>query len=502
MVCPSDNRRLSPVAPPVQLETPLTEQTLTDRPQTGTDPHDPGRKPRLALAIILTCQLMLMLDATVMNVALPRIHTDLHFSATGLAWVLDAYTLTFGGLLLLGGRLGDLAGRRRVFVAGITVFTIASLAGGLATSAAWLLTARVVQGIAAAAAGPSALALLTSTFTEQKERIRALAVFSGISSAGFAIGLIVGGLLTEWANWRWVMFINVPLGIAAVALAPRYLRQPPQHQARLDLPGAVTATTGTGALVYALIHAATAGWSDPVTVVTLAGGTTVLVIFALIQARTAQPLVPLHLFADRNRTAAYLNFLLGPAAGMSMFFFLTQFLQEVRGYSALETGFAFLPMAAIVFAISRLIPRLLSRFGPKPIALTGTILMASGLAWLTQLTTTSTYATDLLGPMVLIGLGMGLAFSPLNVLIMSTVPSRDAGAASGTLQMMQQVGATLGLAVLVTVYGTAARHAHAHPMVSGMTTAFLAATLIAVVTVLVAMTFRPLPTPAAEEVRS
>ncbi|MFB8282173.1 MFS transporter [Nocardia colli] len=447
----------------------------------------------LVLVTLLTCQLMIILDITVMNVALPRIRTDLEFSATGLSWVMNAYTLVFGGLLLLGGRAGDLFGRRNLFIAGTTLFTLASLAGGLAPSATWLLVARVVQGIGAAMAGPSTLALLTTTFSEPKARMRVLALFSGMSSAGFAIGLILGGLLTEWLSWRSVLFINVPFGLVVVLLALRYLPDAVRQPARLDLPGAVTATGGVAALVYGFISAASNGWSNETTDISLAAGVLLLVAFVAIELRTAQPLLPLRLFTDRNRAAAYANMFLGPMAGMSMFFFLTQYLQEVRGLSALATGFAFLPTAVLMFTMIRLIPRLLPRFGPKPVTLVGTALMGSGLALLTQLRTDSGYFPLLFVAMVLMGFGIGLAFSPLNVIIMSSVPPSDAGAAGGALQTLQQTGSALGLAILVTVFGTAARGATGTPqqvLVSGTTTAFAVAVGIAVLTFLVALTFR------------
>jgi EmrB/QacA subfamily drug resistance transporter len=445
---------------------------------------------------------MIILDITVMNVALPRIQADLHFSPTNLSWVMNAYTLVFGGLLLLGGRAGDLLGRRRMFIGGVALFTVASLAGGFATSAGWLLAARVAQGLGGAAAGPNTLALITSTFTEARERIRALAVFSGVASGGFAIGLIVGGLLTDAISWRWVMFINVPFGIAVVLLAPRHLPEPrlsdttQRRPGRLDLPGAVTATFGVAGLVYAFIRAASEGWSDRATLAALAAGLILIAAFVTIEVRAREPLMPLRLFADRNRATAYLNFFIGPMAMMGMFFFLTQFIQEILGLGPLATGFAFLPMAASMFALTRFIPRLLPRFGPRRMAVTGTTLMIAGLVLLTRLSEASDYTSGLLAPMVLMGVGAGLAFAPLNVIIMSTVEPQDAGAAGGVLQTMQQVGSTLGLAVLVTVFGTAARHSAAdgatahHILVTGMTTAFVASTIIALCTLAVATTFK------------
>jgi EmrB/QacA subfamily drug resistance transporter len=474
----------------------LSQHTLSQRaPARPT----PAGRPGLALPIIVTCQLMLMLDATVMNVAIPHVRTDLGFSTAGLAWVLNAYTLVFGGLLLLGGRAGDLFGRRRLFLAGVAVFTAASLLGGLADSAGWLIVARILQGLGAAAAGPNTLALITSTFTEPRERMKALSVFSGVASAGFAIGLIVGGLLTEWFSWRAVLFINLPFGLAILALAPRYIAEPPRHPARLDLPGALAATAGVAGLVYGFIRAAQAGWSDPRALAAIGAGVVVLAVFLWTEVRTREPLMPLHLFADRNRAAGYLNFFFGPMAMMSAFFFLTQFLQDVSGYSSLATGFAFLPLAVTLFTMSRLMPRWLPTYGPKPFAIAGTVLMVAGLVWLTQLTPSSSYATGLLVPMLVLGLGGGLAFAPLNVVIMSTVRPADAGAAGGVLQTMQQVGSTLGLAVLVTVAGSASRStaaaggAPADVLVDGMTSAFTMSAIFASLTVVVALTFRRLP---------
>jgi EmrB/QacA subfamily drug resistance transporter len=457
--------------------------------------HD---RPRLALALIVTCTLMLILDTTVMNVALPRIRSDLGFSATGLAWVMSGYTLSFGGLLLLGGRAGDILGRRRVFLAGIALFTVASLVGGLAPSAGWLLAARVAQGVGAAAAGPNTIALIATTFTDARERVRALTLMSAVASGGFAVGLIAGGLLTQVGSWRWVLFINVPFGAVALVLTPRFVREPARHPARLDLAGAILATAGVAALVYGLLHAAAAGWSSSRTVVPLVAGGAFLAAFVAVEARTPAPLLPLRLFADRNRAAGYANFFLGPAAMMSTFFFLTQFLQNLRGYSALATGFAFLPMAAGIFGMTRLVPRLLGRAGPKPLVVTGSLLTVAGLLWLTRLHPGTHYLTGILGPMAVLGIGIGLGFVPLNPVIMGAVPPADAGAAGGVLQTMQQLGGTLGLTVLVTVYGSVLRGGDGGPatIVHGMTTAFALAAAIAAVTVLVAFTFRkPVPAP-------
>jgi EmrB/QacA subfamily drug resistance transporter len=468
----------------------VAEQTVDYRIDQQAQPRHAlvrGR-PGVALAVIVTCQMMFILDVTVMNVALPTIRTDLHFSATGLSWVLNAYALSFGGLLLLGGRAGDLLGRRRLFVVGVALFTLASLLGGFATSAAWLLAARTLQGIGAAIAGPNALALLTTTFTEARERIRALSIFSAVASGGFAIGLIVGGALTEWGSWRWVLFINIPFGLAVALLAPRVLRADrPADQARraghLDLPGAVTATAGTTALVYGFIRAAGGGWGDRLTIGTVAAAIVLLGGFVWIETRAGRPLMPLRLFAERNRAIGYLNFLVMPAGMLAVFFFLTQFLQEVLRLSPMRTGFAFLPMAVVMFAVVRTLPRLIPRFGPKPIIITGAALLLIAFAWLTRISAGSTYAAALLGPMVLLGFGAAFAGSPLNVVIMSGVRPEDSGAASGILQTMQQVGGSLGLAIIVNVFGAAIRHSaqQAAPAVlaHGMAVAFTAAAVFA-----------------------
>jgi EmrB/QacA subfamily drug resistance transporter len=405
---------------------------------------------------------------------------------------MNAYTLVFGGLLLLGGRLGDLFGRRRVFLAGVAVFTVASLAGGLADSAGLLIAARIVQGLGAAAAGPSTIALIISTATDPQVRVRALSLFSAVGSSGFAVGLILGGLLTEWLTWRAVMFINVPLGLVVLAFGARHIAEPARHPARLDLPGAATATLGVGALVYGFIRAAEAGWGSPTAVWPIVAGAVLVVAFVVLQARVAHPMLPLRLFADRNRAAGYANFFLGPLSMMASFFFLTQFLQEISHYGALTTGLAFLPMAVSIFAMSRLVPVLLPRTGPKPVAATGTLLMAAGLAGLSQLSAGDGYVAAVLGPMLLMGIGGGLAFSPLNVVIMATVPPEDAGAAGGVLQTMQQLGATLGLAILVTVAGSASRGVAGSAdevLVAGMSAAFAAASGIALLTFAVALTF-------------
>lgn len=417
----------------------------------------------IALAIIVTCQLMLVLDGTVVNIALLKIENALHFSATTLSWVLNAYMLAFGELLLLGGRAGDILGRRRVFMAGITLFTAASLLGGIAMSAAWLVAARAAQGVGAALAAPSALAFIATTFPEGPQRNRALALYSAVASAGGSLGLLLGGMLTSWTSWRWVLFINVPIGVAVVLLAPRFIEEHERRRGQLDLAGALTSTLGMTALVYGFIRASSTGWSDGMALGMFAIAIVLFALFLVIEARAGQRLMPLRLFANRNRASAYLNMVLFVATLFSVFFFLTQFMQDVLGFSPLITGVAFLPMTLAMFTTVRTIPRLLPRFGPTWIMVVGATLMTAGILWLAQISATSSYAANIFVPTVLLGVGVGCSVLPLNVTILAGVRQAESGAAPGALQTMQQVGGSLGLAILVTVFGTASRDAASHP---------------------------------------
>ncbi len=425
-----------------------------------------GRRPRpgLALAIIVACQMMIVLDATVVNIALPHIQASLHFSATNLAWVINAYTLAVGGLLLLGGRAGDILGRRRMFIGGIALFTLASLLGGFATSSWWLLAARAAQGIGAAGAAPGALSLIATTFEEGPARNRALGIFSAVAATGGSLGLILGGLLTSWASWRWVMFINVPIGLAVVALAPLYIRESERQPGRFDLAGALTSTVGMASLVFGFIRAATFGWGDGLCRLALGVAIVALALFLTVEVRVSHPIVPLRLFANRNRAGAYLSILLLPATMFGMFFFLTQFVQDVLGFSPITAGLAFLPLTLAIFTASRIVPRLVPRFGPRPFLVAGAVLIIGGMAWLTQITADSSYVSGLLGPMLLFGIGAGCSFMPLTMTILSGVQRHESGAASGLLQTMQQTGASLGVAILVTIFGTASRDAAQHPL--------------------------------------
>ncbi|KJE20587.1 Major Facilitator Superfamily transporter [Frankia torreyi] len=409
------------------------------------------RRMKIALGVIVACQLMVIIDATIVNIALARIQSSLHFSASSLAWVQSAYSLAFGGLLLLGGRAGDVFGRLRLFIGGLALFTLASLAA-----------ARAAQGVGAALAAPASLALLATTFTEGPERRRALGVFSMIAGLGLTLGLILGGLLTT-ASWRWVFVINVPVGIAVIALARPFLNETPRHPARFDVAGAIVSTAGMTSLVYGFIRAASEGWSDSLTVVTLAVGVVFLLGFLFVEARAEQPIMPLRLFAERLRAGAYTNMLLMSAAMGSFFFFLSIFLQKVLDLSPLRTGLAFLPMALVQFGGARTAPKLVARFGPKTITAVGTASALVSAVWLTRLDGASSYPGGVVGPLILLGLGIGLAFMPLNMVILAGLPPRDTGSASGLLQCLQQIGLAVGIAVLTTVYGTSLRNSADHP---------------------------------------
>ena len=354
--------------------------------------------PGVALVIMLSAQLMIILDMTVVNIALPHIQAGLHFSAAGLSWVLNAYTLTFGGLLLLGGRAGDILGRRRMFLAGIALFTVSSLAGGLATTAWWLLTARALQGVGGALASPAVLALVVGSFPEGRERTRALGIYSAVAMGGASLGLVLGGVITEWASWRWVLFINVPVGIAVIAITPLFITESPRQPGRFDVTGAVTSIAGMTALVYAFIRAASDGWSDRLTLAAFAVAAVMLAAFLLTESRARQPITPLRLFTSPARAGSYLARLLLVAGMFGMFFFLTQFVQDILGFSPLAAGFAFLPMTLTVFAVSRAAPRLLPRFGPTRLMVAGMLPVIGGMAWLAQVSTQTTYLGRRPGP--------------------------------------------------------------------------------------------------------
>ena len=424
------------------------------------DDHMPNAPRRLGIALLVICtaQLMVVLDATIVNIALPSIRDDLGFRPENLQWVLTAYTLAFGGFLLLGGRAGDLLGRRRVFVAGIWLFSFGSLAGGFAWSETTLLVARAVQGLGAAIAAPTALSLIATEFPEGKPRNRAMGIYAAMSGAGAAVGLILGGILTEF-DWRWVFFVNVPIGIFVALVAPRVLTETDRHKGRFDLPGALTATAGLVLLVYGLTHVATqvatqgasGAWTDPQSLLLLGLAAVLLVSFVAIEAKSEHALMPLRIFENRNRAGAYGIMLILGAAMFAMFFYLTLFVQTVLGYSPIKAGFAFLPVSVCIIVSAGTASQLITRVGAKPLALTGTAMTAIGMGWLSQIQPDSSYVTGLLGPMVVFALGLGLTFMPLTLAAVSKIGEGDAGIASGVLNTTQQIGGSIGLAVLTTV---------------------------------------------------
>ncbi len=509
---------------------PANQENTTSLPveasqEVGTSPvntanraNGKARLPRdrrnITLAVVLCAQLMIVLDLTVVNVALPSMATGLHLSATGLSWVLNAYTLTFGGLLLLGGRAGDVFGRRNVFMAGLALFTLASLTGGLATSPAMLLAARAVQGVGGAIASPAVLATIVSSFPEGRERIRALGAFTAVAMGGASLGLVIGGMLTQWASWRWVFFVNVPVGAVVIAVTPRLLARSHRLAVKLDVAGAFTSTAGMSALVYAFINAASDGWANATTIGAFTAAVVLLGLFGVIETRAAEPITPLWLLRDRSRAASYVARLLLVGGMFGMFFFLTQFVQDVLGFTPLQAGLAFVPMTAALLAMSRLAPRLVPRFGGKPLLVGGLIPVVVGMAWLSQVTPGTTYFPGILIPMLLLGTGMGFAFVPLTMASLAGVPPQDPGAAASMVNVMQQVGGALGLAILVTIYGSARRAAASHPLpgasaleqarhvlVHGMATSFASASIFDAIALLVVIVAIRMVRPGAPAVQ-
>ena len=418
-------------------------------------PRAAATRARLGLAIILTVQLMVVLDATIVNIALPGMARDLHLSPASLSWVITAYTLTFGGFLLLGARAGDLLGRKRVFMAGIGLFSVSSLLGGLAPNADLVIAARALQGLGGALAAPSALAFLMVMFPEGRERLRALGYYAAVSVGGGAVGLVLGGLLTQFGSWRWVLFVNVPVGVAVVVLARIFLSETPRRSGHFDLLGALTATIGATSLTYGFVRAASNGWGDPLTISALALGAALLTLYVALERRASEPITPLSLFSDRGRNASYGARLLLAGAMLGMLFFLTQFAQLVLRYGPLETGLAFLPFTVSLFATSQLSARRLTpRYGGRVVMVVGLSLSTLAMLLLSRLTGTSGYL-EMLVPVMLFGGGNGLAFVPLTSASLAGVRQEDAGAASGLINVTQQLGGALGLAVLVSIFGAA-----------------------------------------------
>jgi EmrB/QacA subfamily drug resistance transporter len=449
-------------------------------------PHPPRSDPRGWWALVWLClaQFMVILDVTVVNVALPTIGTDLHLDRAMLTWVVTAYTLCFGGLMLLGGRAADALGRRRTFLAGLGLFTLASLASGLAQGGALLIAARAGQGIGAALLSPSALSIITTTF-RGPERNRALGIWAAIGGAGAAVGVLAGGLLTEYASWRWVFFINVPVGIAvAVAiLAVVPAVRAPAARRGIDLPGALAATLAAGSLIYGLIKAGSQGWGAAATLVPLATGLTLAAAFAAIERTVRQPLVPLGLLARRPLVAGQLVMLTASGLLLSAFFLSSLYLQRAAGFTALGTGLAFLPVALVIIAGSHLGARAIGRLGPRPVAAAGFGLAAVGALLLSRLPADGSVLVDLLPGLLLLAAGVGAAFVTAATTAMASVDHAQAGLTSGLLNTGHELGAALGVAFVSSIAGAsvAGGAVAGHAPVAGFGDAFMACAVVAAV---------------------
>jgi EmrB/QacA subfamily drug resistance transporter len=412
-----------------------------------------ARRKGLALALLCTAQFMVVLDFSIVNVALPSMQRDLGFSTQNLQWVISAYSLTLGGLLLLGGRLGDIYGRRFLFILGLGLFAFASLAGGLAPSGLWLIGARAVQGIGSALIAPTSLSLISTTFAEGAERNKAFGVVGSVASAGFAAGAILGGLLTSTLGWRWVMFVNVPIGILAMVVTPLVLQEHrvQDGQNRVDVGGAFTVTAGIIALVYALSQGNDTGWLSFQTLGLLALAVILLTAFVIIEARVPSPLVRLSIFRLRTVTSANLVTLLAPGVFGALVFILTLYMQKVLDYSAISTGLAFLPLAAIILLISNIVPRFVTRIGVKPFMVGGLVVLFVGILLLTQISVHGNYLSALLPGLIVVSLGMGPVFSTMVIAATDGVSDDEQGLASGLFNTSLQVGSGLVLAIVVAV---------------------------------------------------
>jgi EmrB/QacA subfamily drug resistance transporter len=419
-----------------------------------------NRPAALVLAVVCVAQFMVVLDISIVNVALPDIQRDLHMSQNGLAWVLNAYTLTFAGFLLLGGRAADLWGRRRLFLIGVALFSLTSLIGGLAQSGGELIAARGLQGLGGAVLSPATLTILTTTFTEPRARARALGMWSAVAGAGGATGVLAGGVLTDLLSWRWILFINVPIGIVVLLVArvaiPESRRE--GERATLDWAGALTVTGGLVALAYGIVSTDSHSWGSSYVLSFLAGGVVLIAAFLGIENRHRHPLVPLRLFRSRPLTGANVIMVLIGAVMFSLFFFLSQYLQDVQGYSPLRTGFAFLPMPLAIILGTQLSSRLVNRFGPRPLLVAGPLISAGGLLLLARLNTTSSYPIHIGLAGAIVTFGVGMTFVPVTLSAVGGVEQRDAGLASGLINTTRQIGGSLGLAALLTI---AASRAHA-----------------------------------------
>lgn len=456
------------------------------------------------LAIILISYVMIVLDISVVLTGLPKIHAELGFSESGLAWVQAAYTLTFGGFLLLGARAGDLLGRRRMLVAGLSVFTLASLAIGISQSADWMLAWRAIQGVGAAILAPSTLALLQTNFPEGHERTRAVSYYAAAAGVSATVGLVLGGVLAEWVSWRMGFYINLPIGIGMIVAARAYIEETPRHVGAFDLAGALTSTVGMSALVYGFIRSAQSGWADPVTISTLAAAVALLTLFVCVERHVRHPILPLRLLTSRERSGAYAARVLYIGAMVGFFFFTTLYLQVVVGYSPALTGLAFVPATILHVPFAIAVPRLVRRFNPNQLMVVGILIGIAGMAWLSRASVGSGYVLSVALPMLLIGISQGLTLSPLTSAGVVGVGHGDAGAASGAVNVAHQIGASVGLGVLVAVAAIGSGERIGRDLTAHRITAALDAgtimLVLALLVVLVAIVFarkgEPAPSPS------
>jgi EmrB/QacA subfamily drug resistance transporter len=456
-----------------------------------TEAQAAERRRWIALALLCVAQFMVVLDASIVNVALPSIGTALDFSQDNLSWVVNAYVLTFGGFLLLGGRMADLLGRRRVFMGGLVLFALASLAGGLATNDSQLIAARAVQGLGAAILSPAALSIVTTTFRDGAERNKALGVWGAVAGSGGAAGVLLGGVLTQYLGWEWVLWVNVPIGIAAAAIAPTLLAESrSESQSRtFDVAGAVSITAALSLLVYAVVDANSAGWGSTQTIGLLGVSALLFAAFVAIERRSSSPVVPFRIFRIQTVTGANVVGLLIGASLFSMFFYISLYMQQVLGYSAIKTGLSYLPLALMIIVAAGVASQLTTKIGFKPVLAAGMVFIAAGLLWFSQVSPDGGYLSDILGPSILAAIGLGLAFVTSTIAAVSGVADHEAGLASGLINTTQQVGGALGLAVLsaiaISVTGSSLSPA---ALTDGFQSAFLAGAGIAVLGLIATLT--------------
>lgn len=469
------------------------DQTLAfDSKRTAALPSGGDRRKWVALALLCVAMFVVILDASIINVALPTIGRSLKFSQADLPWVVNAYVLTFGGCLLLGGRVADLLGRRRVFMGGLILFAVASFMGGFAQSEAWLLAARAAQGVGAAILSPSALSLLTVTFSDGAERNRALGTWSAVAGSAGAVGVLLGGVLTTYVGWEWVLWVNVPIGIVSAAFAPMLIGESRSDSATraFDIAGALSVTGGLSVLVYAFINAGQVGWASAQTAGLLAISAVLLGAFVIVELRSAAPLVPFRIFRRRTLTGANVVTILIGASLLSMFLLMSLYMQQVLGYSAIRAGLSYVPHALTVIVASAVASQLVTKVGFKPVLSAGMVVLAGGLVWFGHVSTHGTFVGDVLGPSVLAGVGVGLAFVPATIAAVTGVAEHEAGLASGLVNSSLQVGAALGISVLATLATTRSdallASAHGNPaalpdaLTQGFQVAFLGGAVIAI----------------------